>query len=150
MFQLFFGTVAESKGVLLVHISSAPVTVARRDREPEKSYILERSERISFVVIDAGHGGKDPGAIGAGKLKEKHIVLKIARSLERELRHKLRNIRIYMTRRSDRFIELSKRTDIANRYLRKGKNGIFISIHANASISKRISGFEMRNTTTFF
>jgi N-acetylmuramoyl-L-alanine amidase len=61
------------------------------------------------------------------------------------LKEKFKNIRVRLTRRSDKFIELSTRTDIANGMLKKNENGIFLSIHVNASISKKISGYE-----TFF
>ncbi|MFC1671390.1 N-acetylmuramoyl-L-alanine amidase [Spirochaetota bacterium] len=99
-------------------------------------------DRIGFIIIDPGHGGKDPGAIGKGGVKEKHIAFKIARYIKYYLRKRLPSMRIRITRSSDRFAELSWRTDYANRYLKKGRNGIFLSIHVNASISKRISGFE--------
>jgi N-acetylmuramoyl-L-alanine amidase len=96
---------------------------------------------ISFIVIDAGHGGKDPGAIAAGIL-EKDITLLIADSLKRNIQKRLKSIKVIMTRNGDRFIELSRRADIANRRIGKNCNGIFISIHINAALSGRISGFE--------
>lgn len=108
------------------------------------------AEPISFIIIDPGHGGKDPGAICPfrrikGGLQEKKITLKIALRVEKMLKKKVSHIPIYLTRRSDRFIELSRRTDIANSKLRKNKNGVFVSIHVNASVSSRVTGFE-----TFF
>jgi len=98
--------------------------------------------KISFIIIDPGHGGKDPGAIGIGGLREKDITLKVARYLARLLKKKKPRLKIIITRNSDRFIELGTRTAIANRYLKRYANGIFVSIHVNASISPRISGFE--------
>ncbi len=103
---------------------------------------LARRDDISFIIIDPGHGGKDPGAIGRGKIKEKGITLKVSKYLEEYLKERLRGIKIKMTRRSDRFIELSERSDIANRMLKKNENGIFVSVHVNASISRKMSGFE--------
>ncbi len=97
---------------------------------------------ITFIIIDPGHGGKDPGAIGKGGLKEKDITLNISKLVRNELKSQLRNTEIIMTRYSDRFVELSRRTEVANRKLRKSNNGIFLSIHINASISRRISGYE--------
>jgi N-acetylmuramoyl-L-alanine amidase len=108
-------------------------------------YSHRSSDRLSFIVIDPGHGGKDPGAVGKAGLKEKDITLKIARYLEKKLNKKLVGMHVHMTRHDDRFIELSQRTDIANGLLRKNENGIFISIHVNSSLSNRISGYE-----TFF
>jgi len=99
-------------------------------------------DRIGFIIIDAGHGGKDPGAIGRGGLHEKTITLSVARRLESHLKANLKGVRIVLTRNSDTFIELATRTRIANAHLRENENGVFISIHVTASISPRISGFE--------
>lgn len=101
-----------------------------------------RKDRIGFIVIDPGHGGKDPGAIGKGGTKEKWITLAIARTIRQELSRRLTGTKIVLTRDSDKFIELGKRADIGNSYLRENVNGIFVSVHVNASISPRISGFE--------
>ncbi len=99
-------------------------------------------DKISFIIIDAGHGGRDPGAIGKGGVKEKSITLSVARELKSYLEEKIEGVKIILTRNSDTFIELGRRTDIANGHLREKENGMFISIHVNASISPRISGFE--------
>ncbi len=79
----------------------------------------------SLIVIDAGHGGHDSGAIFEGK-KEKDLVLKITKKLYREFRRK--GYRVYMTRGSDRFLTLAQRTRIADKKDAK----VFISVHANA------------------
>ena len=99
-------------------------------------------DKIRFIVIDPGHGGKDPGAVGKGGLLEKNITLKVAKYLETELKRRFPDIKIMMTRRKDTFIELSKRTDYANRLLLNKSNGLFLSIHVNATLSPVISGFE--------
>lgn len=98
-------------------------------------------DAIRFIILDAGHGGKDPGALGNG-IREKDITLAVTRMVLRELQAKLNNVDIRLTRTGDRFIELASRTDFANRRLKKGSNGIFVSIHVNASLSPKISGFE--------
>ena len=89
------------------------------------------------IVIDAGHGGKDPGAIGPKKLLEKDVVLDIAKKLKKELaRHK--NYEVFLTRDRDVFIPLEQRTAIAN-----SKNAdLFVSIHANASPRRSLRGIE--------
>jgi len=111
--------------------------------KPKKPVEMVRGrDRLSFVIIDPGHGGKDPGAIGKGGKQEKIITLKIARYLEGILKKDLKGIPVYLTRRKDIFIELGKRTEYANKRLKKKNNGLFVSIHANASISPRISGYE--------
>ncbi len=97
---------------------------------------------IKFIVLDPGHGGKDPGAVGKGGFKEKRITLGISIQVEKYLKRRLKGIKIYQTRKKDVFIELAKRAEKANKLLKRGKNGIFVSIHVNASIVKNISGFE--------
>jgi len=91
---------------------------------------------IDTVVIDPGHGGKDPGAVGRYNLKEKEIVLDIAKRLKRELESV--GIKVILTRERDVFIPLGKRADIANRM----EADFFISVHANAFRSRRVKGFE--------
>ena len=92
-----------------------------------------------IIVIDAGHGGKDPGAIGYKNYREKVIVLQIAEKLRSIL--KSRGYKVYMTRTGDKFIKLRHRTQYAN----KKKADLFISIHANAiskKYAKKTSGIE--------
>ena len=116
--------------------------ISPRDYGSPRDPVHTSRDAIKFIVIDAGHGGKDPGAIGKGNIREKVINLKLSRMLRDELKRKLKDVRIIMTRDNDRFIELGKRTEIANRQLKKGTNGIFVSIHVNASVSHKVSGFE--------
>ncbi len=89
------------------------------------------------VVIDAGHGGRDPGAVGATS-KEKDIVLDIALRLGKLIQGEYPNVEVVYTRKTDVFVDLDKRGDIAN----KAKADLFISIHANANPSKRPYGAE--------
>ena len=94
-----------------------------------------------LIVIDAGHGGHDTGAIGGGK-REKDLVLQIAKKVEKSL--KKLGYPVYMTRRSDRFLKLPQRTRIAD----KKKALVFVSIHAN-SVPKKI-GHKVKGVETFF
>ena len=89
------------------------------------------------IVIDAGHGGKDPGAVGYRGTKEKDIVLDVAKRLEEKLSKNM-NVKIVMTREEDIFLRLSERTKIAN----ESNGNLFISIHTNAAEDRRASGFE--------
>lgn len=83
------------------------------------------------VIIDPGHGGSDPGAIGPTGLKESKVTLKVAQDLEELL--KKAGIPTYLTRYKDDFISLEGRTNFANQ-----KNGfIFVSIHANSTLNNR-------------
>ena len=85
-----------------------------------------RVDRNKIIVIDAGHGGKDPGAVGYKRYREKVVVYKISQELKRILR--ARGYKVYMTRDRDKFVKLSNRTKYAN----KRDADIFVSIHANA------------------
>ncbi len=89
------------------------------------------------IVIDAGHGGHDPGTIGRAGLAEKDLVLDVALRLERLVRDEL-GAEVVMTRASDVFIPLEERTAIANS---KGAD-LFLSIHANSSRSSKARGIE--------
>jgi len=92
---------------------------------------------IRRVVIDPGHGGKDPGAIGPGGLREKDVVLKIAMKLEKRLQRDL-GLETILTRRDDVFIPLDERTAIAN----TRRADLFVSVHANATRGRRTRGVE--------
>jgi N-acetylmuramoyl-L-alanine amidase len=93
---------------------------------------------IDVVVIDPGHGGRDPGTVGRNKTYEKDIVLTIALKLGEIIKKEMPGVKVIFTRKKDEFIELRRRTAIANQ--NKGK--VFISIHANASVRKQVRGFE--------
>lgn len=100
---------------------------------------------IKFVIIDAGHGGKDPGAIHNG-VKEKDLTLKYAKSLHSELSKILTpmGIRVVLTRSSDVYLTLEQRVKVANELLKNTKGyGIFISIHMNASPIRSKKGMEI-------
>jgi N-acetylmuramoyl-L-alanine amidase len=89
------------------------------------------------VVIDAGHGGKDPGALGV-KTNEKTINLAVALKLGEAIAERCKDVRVIQTRKADRFVDLNERAGIANR----NKADLFISIHANALKTKSIAGAE--------
>ncbi len=97
------------------------------------------SREVKNIVIDPGHGGKDPGAIGKIS-QEKDIVLSVARLLEKELEK--RGFNVKLTRNTDKFIQLSERPQIANRW-----NGdLFISLHCNAidgARKSKVKGFRI-------
>ncbi len=95
-----------------------------------------------FIVIDPGHGGRDPGTLNK-RYREKNITLATSRHLYKHLRKKFPQTRVYLTRHSDIFLNLEKRSDIANEIMRPGEMGIFISIHCNASFVSRVNGFEV-------
>lgn len=92
---------------------------------------------IKTVVLDAGHGGKDPGTSGSTS-KEKGISLDVVLQIENFLRAQYPNLKVILTRRTDEFIELAERANIAN----KNKADFFISVHCNANDNKAIHGSE--------
>jgi N-acetylmuramoyl-L-alanine amidase len=89
------------------------------------------------IVIDAGHGGHDPGAVGPSGICEKDVVLDVALKLK-EILLKDPSNEVFLTRETDVFIPLEERTAIAN----KKNADLFVSIHANASPSRRATGIE--------
>jgi N-acetylmuramoyl-L-alanine amidase len=103
------------------------------------SYSLARQLGLGArrIVIDAGHGGHDPGTIGSGGVQEKDVVLDVALRVERLVRKEL-GAEVVMTRSTDVFIPLEERTAIANS---KGAD-LFLSIHANSSRNPRAKGIE--------
>jgi N-acetylmuramoyl-L-alanine amidase len=105
----------------------------------------EQIRAIEKVVIDAGHGGKDPGAVGPGRLQEKDMNLDIAFRLKTILEDQY-GVRVVMTRDQDVFIPLGDRTAIANREAAD----IFISIHCNAAPKKKRNRSNMRGVETYF
>jgi N-acetylmuramoyl-L-alanine amidase len=101
--------------------------------------------KIRKIVIDPGHGGKDPGATGVDGLAEKDIVLNVAKKLARKLQREL-GIGAVLTRRTDTFVPLETRTAIAN----EEDADLFISLHMNASPNSEARGLEtyyLDNTT---
>jgi N-acetylmuramoyl-L-alanine amidase len=93
--------------------------------------------KINKVVIDPGHGGKDPGCIGKSGIMEKNITLDISRRLKTLLEERL-NMEVVMTRDRDIFVPLDERTAIANRE----KADLFISVHVNAAKNRSLRGIE--------
>ena len=98
----------------------------------------EISKSAKVIVLDAGHGGQDPGAIGPHGIKEKDVNLAIVLYLEK-LFKKDKNYKVILTRDDDTFIPLVERANIAN----KNKADLFISVHCNANLKRTVSGFEI-------
>jgi N-acetylmuramoyl-L-alanine amidase len=96
---------------------------------------------VRVVVIDAGHGGGDPGAIGVGGIREKDVALKIALELARVLRREP-DLEVHLTRDDDTFVDLWDRGEIATN-LKGDRPGLFVSIHGNSFPEQRgTRGFE--------
>ena len=97
---------------------------------------------VKTVVIDAGHGGKDPGNLGTGRypVTEKHVVLEIALLVGNYINTEFPDVNVIYTRQTDAFVKLSERTRIAN----EAKADLFISIHCDAFHNESVHG-----TTTY-
>lgn len=108
--------------------STKPVSIAR----------TPFTKPVRTIVVDAGHGGKDPGAIGRSGLAEKDITLQVARQL-RELIAKRLGTHVLMTRERDVFVELEDRAKFANR----SDADLFISIHVNSHPQRATKGLEV-------
>jgi N-acetylmuramoyl-L-alanine amidase len=93
-------------------------------------------KRFRTVVIDAGHGGEDTGALGAGGLAEKELVLDVSLRIAKRLRS--RGLEVSLTRSDDHFVPLETRTSLAN----DARADLFVSIHANSARSRKPSGIE--------
>jgi N-acetylmuramoyl-L-alanine amidase len=98
---------------------------------------VEEKNVFDVIVIDAGHGGHDPGCNG-GSSKEKEVTLSIALKLGKLISDSLKDVKVVYTRSTDKFIELSERSNIAN----KNNADLFISIHCNANDNKEAAGTE--------
>ncbi len=125
---------------IVVDVAGQEEKVAALKIPPSKKKLTLREQlglKVRTVVIDPGHGGKDPGAIGPGKVREKDVVLGIARRLKKLMEKEL-NCRVIMTRNSDKFLPLEERTAIANT---RGAD-LFVSIHVNAHRDRRVSGVQ--------
>lgn len=94
-----------------------------------------------LVVVDAGHGGVDPGARGPAGTREKHVTLAVARELARLLREDA-SLDVRMTRDSDTLIALRDRTKLANKWRGGERPALFVSIHCNANPNPAGYGFE--------
>ena len=93
--------------------------------------------KFDTIIIDPGHGGKDPGAVGYRGTKEKDIVLDVSKRLARKIERNSKT-KVILTREEDIFLRLQDRTKFAN----ANEGDLFISIHTNAAEDRRASGFE--------
>ena len=122
---------------IIIDIYPSKLPPPPRPVKSGSSMIRQLGLGIRRVVIDPGHGGIDPGCVGKKGDQEKNIVLDVARRLKKILESK-ENLEVIMTRESDIFLDPESRTVIAN----QKQADLFISIHANASRNRKLSGVE--------
>jgi N-acetylmuramoyl-L-alanine amidase len=111
--------------------AAAPTAPSQTPAPPRRAAL----DRLFIVALDPGHGGEDPGAIGPGGLREKDVVLQIARQL-RDALHTRRGVRVLMTRDADFFVPLGERV----RKARRVQADLFVSIHADAFMRPEARG----------
>lgn len=113
-------------------------TPAAAPFEPPPQPTVPQAKPYKTIVLDPGHGGKDPGARGARGTEEKDITLKVALRL-RDLLSKQPGVRVLMTRDQDVFVELEERAKFANSH----EADLFVSIHVNSHPSRSVKGIEI-------
>lgn len=117
------------RGLVLACVALVPIAFVEARGEPDP-------DRFDVVVLDAGHGGHDDGARGPSGLREKDLVLDVTQRLAKRLERK--GVTVILTRTEDRFLSLEERTAVAN----DARADLFVSIHANASKSRKPRGIE--------
>jgi N-acetylmuramoyl-L-alanine amidase len=125
-----------SKPIKSAAVKASPVVAPVRPSAYQAKTPPLTSSRDIIVAIDAGHGGKDPGAIGHRGTKEKDLVLAIARQTLKEM-NKIKGLKPVLVRDGDYFIHLKNRRDIARK---KYNADVFISIHADSFTNKQANG----------
>jgi N-acetylmuramoyl-L-alanine amidase len=120
----------------LAFLQPTAVQLASTENRVELRISARPMRKISRIVLDPGHGGKDPGAVGRGGTQEKNVVLDIAHRLRRKLQ--AQGFEVIVTRNADDYVSLAERSKCGN----GTKADLFVSIHANATIKRAICGFE--------
>ena len=137
----FLNIINSSVKSLSIMFNESKILISVKPNEnnkPAKNIVAEKNKwRFSTIIIDPGHGGKDPGAVGYRGTLEKDIALDVAKRLEKKITKNMK-IKTVLTRDEDIFLKLGERTKIAN----ENNGSLFISIHANAATDRRASGFE--------
>lgn len=116
--------------------------IRKKEKEQQIAQVLNRDVekwKLNTIILDAGHGGKDPGALGGNGTREKDVALNIVHDLGTFIEQKWPEVRVIYTRKDDTFIPLHERGKIANRS--GGK--LFISVHCNASSNRSARGSEV-------
>jgi N-acetylmuramoyl-L-alanine amidase len=124
---------AAPERTVIPKLEEPPANIDKKAKPPKKPMI----SKIRRVVVDPGHGGHDPGAVGQNGLQEKDVVLAIGLKLKELLKEEL-GLDVVMTRSTDVFIPLEERTAIAN----KVNADLFLSVHANAAPNRSAAGIE--------
>ena len=122
------------------HVGNQHAFISHNDKssKPQKNKFISENNAKKIIVLDPGHGGQDPGAIGCSGVYEKNITLAMAKELKKIL-DKNGQYKVYLTRNRDVFIPLRERVRIARRY----KADLFLSIHADSARNKNAKGLSV-------
>jgi N-acetylmuramoyl-L-alanine amidase len=135
------GPIVRRRGSLIVPADFERLVVGP-SAKPQEDYMKGAyTGLLRKIIVDAGHGGRDPGAIGCSRTEEKDVVLDIARKVRKDF--EAAGIQVVMTRDDDQFISLQDRTLLAS----KAGADLFVSIHANSHKSRRSRGIEVYYST---
>ncbi|MBW7889293.1 MAG: N-acetylmuramoyl-L-alanine amidase [Bacteroidetes bacterium] len=140
LFSLFMTETAPADTPVLA--KEKPADAPKKNDDYQKKIEQQKKKwKLDVVVIDAGHGGHDPGTIGTIGTREKDVALGIALKLGELIEKQLPGVRVVYTRKTDRFVELFRRGQIAN----EAEGKLFISIHCNSTERKpsNANGFEI-------
>lgn len=119
-----------------VTYQEAELSNQQTENPPENS---GNGKTLDVVVLDAGHGGRDPGSIGYGGIREKDIALAITLKVGEYIKENIPDLKVVYTREDDTFVGLAERGEIANR----ANGDLFVSIHANSFSQSRVHGAEI-------
>ena len=136
--KLVTKTNALAKKVAANEVALLPPTEPKPTRDGQRSLTRALGLKISRIVIDPGHGGRDTGTIGPHGLMEKDVCLDVALRLGRLIEQKVPSAEVIYTRKDDTYVSLEERTAIAN----QAHADLFISIHANSSNDPQARGIE--------
>ncbi|MCX6177874.1 MAG: N-acetylmuramoyl-L-alanine amidase [Chlorobiales bacterium] len=128
--------------VLYVRSNADVQEIRKKEKEQQIAKVISRDVekwKLNTIVLDAGHGGKDPGAIGFNGTHEKDVALNIVHDLGTFITQKWPDVNVVYTRKDDRFIPLHERGRIAN----QSGGKLFISVHCNASPNRNARGSEV-------
>ncbi len=116
-------------------VAASGTTTASSEKTATES--KKTNTKTPIIVIDAGHGGKDPGCIGKGGTQEKTVVLSVAKKLQSKLKEA--GFQVHLTRSGDTYLKLARRAEIAE----QKHADLFLSLHANANPSRSMRGFSI-------
>ena len=128
--------------VLYVRSNADVQEIRKKEIEQQNAQVISRDVekwKLNTIVLDAGHGGKDPGTIGFSGTREKDVALNIVHDLGTFIAQKWQDVNVVYTRKDDRFIPLHERGKIAN----QSGGKLFISVHCNASPNRSAQGSEV-------